>query len=80
LLIPIDQNSRYELLTKKTGPFVDYQLIKDKEENVKYKVPYGKAFPYVIFENQLFIAKDYNVSNIRKAKSSGYEKYTLTEY
>jgi len=77
-LISTDSTRQYALEAVETGPFTDYFLIiRDRED--KFKVSYGKAFPFVIHQGQLFIPTEKNVRNSEKAARVSYERYTLPD-
>ncbi|MEQ8546282.1 MAG: hypothetical protein RIC03_00135 [Cyclobacteriaceae bacterium] len=79
LLIVYENSERYTLTTETTGPFTDYHIIHDRKADTRYKVPYGNAFPYVIYENELFIADRFNVANSSEALEANYETFTLSK-
>jgi hypothetical protein len=72
--ISLDSINNYQFEVSTTGPWTDYYVIV-KNGRTKYKVPYGKAFPLVIYNNELFIPDTYNVANNIKAETANYERY-----
>jgi hypothetical protein len=77
LIIDSTNQNHYKFKTVTTGPWIDYYLIV-KNRWIKYEVPYGKAFPFIIYHDQLYIPDHYNVANSESAESASYEKYVLT--
>ena len=77
LVYNLDSNERFTFETKTTGPWTDYYLLKDKASGKAFKIPYGKAFPFIIQNNRLYIPVLKNIYNSKKALISTYEKYDL---
>ncbi len=78
LLISLDTTNIYKLEVEKTGPWVDYSVI-TKNDEMRFKVPYGKAYPYVIHNNELFIPDRYSIANTELAEVAKYEGYKLVK-
>jgi len=74
--ISLDSLNNFRFQVSTTGPWTDYYIIV-KNEWTKYKVPFGKAFPLVIYDNELFIPDRYNVANTKEAEIARYERYKL---
>lgn len=77
-LISFDTVNMYKLDVEQTGPWIDYYVI-TKNDEVKFKVPYGKASPFVIHHDELFIPDRYNIANTAVAEIAKYEIYKLPE-
>jgi hypothetical protein len=75
-LISLDSLNTYRFEVSTTGSWTDYYIIV-KDQWTKYKVPYGKASPFVIYDNELFIPDRYNVANNKDAEIASYERYRL---
>jgi hypothetical protein len=75
-LISVDSANLYRFEVSETGPWTDYYVI-TKNDTKKFKVPYGKAFPFVIYDNELFIPDIRNVANTEAAERARYERYRL---
>jgi galactose mutarotase-like enzyme len=73
----LESLDKYRLEVKTTGPWTDYYVLENLTKHKKYRIPYGKPFPFVVFNNDLYIPTDYNVSGIEQASSIKYEKYNL---
>jgi len=77
LIIDSTNNNSYKFKTVTTGPWTDHYLIV-KNRWIKYEVPYSKAFPFIIYHDQLYIPDRFNVANSESAEIASYEKYVLT--
>ncbi len=75
-LIPLDSVNTYRFEVSETGPWTDYYLIV-KNDREEFKVPFGKAFPFVIHDNELFIPDRFNIANTETAEKVRYERYKL---
>ena len=75
-LMTLDSVNVYEFDVSTTGPWTDYYII-IKNNKEKFKVPYGKAFPFIIHDNELFIPDRFNIANTRTAEIAKYERYRL---
>lgn len=75
-LMTLDSANIYRLEASETGPWTDYYVI-IKNEREKFKIPYGKAFPFVIHDNELFIPDRFNIANTETAEKAKYERYRL---
>jgi hypothetical protein len=75
-LMSVDSANIYQFEVSRTGPWTDYYVI-IKNDTKKFKVPYGKAFPFIIHDNELFIPDRFNVANTEKAEIARYESYKL---
>jgi hypothetical protein len=75
-LMTSDSVNVYQFDVSKTGPWTDYYLI-IKNDREKFKVPYGKAFPFIIHDNELFIPDRFNIANTERAETAKYERYRL---
>lgn len=77
ILTNLDTLSKYKIEVVKTGPYTDYYVLIDENTNSKFKIDYGEAFPFVVFRDTLYIAKQYNVRNMEMAEIAKYKKYSL---
>ncbi len=75
-LMTIDSVNVYQFDVSTTGPWTDYYVI-IKNDREKFKVPYGKAFPFIIHDNELFIPDRFNIANTETAEIAKYERYRL---
>jgi len=62
-LVCLDQNCKYEIKTVKTffGPWVAYDKLIDLEREVSYHIEQGKPYPYLIYNNKLYITNKFNI-------------------
>lgn len=74
----LESLDKYKVEVKTTGPWTNYYVLENMTHKKKYKIPYGKPFPFVVFKNDLYIATDFNVSGLDEAASIKYEKYRLS--
>jgi len=75
-LMTLDSVNVYRFKVSETGPWTDYYVI-IKNDREKFIVPYGKAFPFVIHDNELFIPDRFNIANTETAETVKYERYRL---
>jgi hypothetical protein len=75
-LMTLDPVNVYQFHVSKTGPWTDYYVI-IKNDREKFEVPYGKAFPFLIHDNELFIPDRFNIANTHTAEVAKYERYRL---
>jgi hypothetical protein len=61
--LPINKKKNYSLETINTliGPWVSYEKLLDKENNLFYKIDQGTPSPYIVFKNKLYIPKMFNI-------------------
>ncbi len=79
-LIILDKKDNYKLEVKKTGPWVDYSLLKNEDGSLEIKIPRGFPHPYIIYKNKMYLSKDYNVvsrNNYENIINSSYYEYTI---
>ncbi len=79
-LIILDKKDNYKLEVVKTGPWVDYSILKKKNGSVEIRIPRGFPHPYIIYKNKVYLSKDYNVinrNNYENIIKSSYYEYVL---
>jgi hypothetical protein len=77
-LLTTDSINDFRFEVSETGPWTDYYII-IKNDKKKFKVPYGKPFPFVIHDNELFIPDRFNVANTQSAEEAMDERYRLED-
>jgi hypothetical protein len=85
-LIVLDINKKYKDSSVSYYPFgpeswVKYRLLIDLNKNKKYKLPRKPSRPYIIYDNRLYIPKEYNIiatlNNIGPIHTIKYDEYIL---
>lgn len=61
--LPKNKKTNYSLETINTliGPWVSYEKLLDKENNLFYKIDQGLPSPYIVFKNKLYIPNMFNI-------------------
>jgi hypothetical protein len=75
-LMTLDSVNVYQFDVSTAGPWTDYYVI-TKNDREKFKIPYGKAFPFIVHDNELFIPDRFNIANTETAEIAKYERYRL---
>lgn len=78
----LSENCNYDLETIETwyGPWVSYNRLIDKENKISYRIDQGTPYPYVLFNQELYIAKKYNVlTTVKDFSSLVFVRYSLRE-
>lgn len=78
--ICLDSISFYEVETINTiiGLWVDYIKLKDNKNNLSYRIDLGMATPYIVFDEKLYICKDFNpLTKIKGSKDLSFYCYYL---
>ncbi len=63
LLASLDGKGKFTLETVETwaGPWVAYDKLIDNSRNKSYRIDQGVPYPYVIYENKLYLTDRFNV-------------------
>ena len=79
-LIVLDKKDVYKLEVKKTGPWVDYSLLRKEDHSLEVRIPRGFPHPYIIYNDKIYLSKDYNVisrNNYENIIKSLYHEYAI---
>jgi len=76
-VLGLDKIRQYEFEAVTTGPWTDYYCLRDKSHDKEYKIPYGEAFPFVIYEGSLYIPTSYNLADSEDAGAGSYKRFVL---
>lgn len=78
----LDKNKNFSLETIDTwiGPWVAYDKLIDESKNISYRIDYGKPFPYVVFDNKLYLTDKFNIfTSVRDYSALEFTCYTLKD-
>jgi hypothetical protein len=73
----LEKESKYDTKMLKSGPFIDGYILTDKEREKKYKINNGTPFPYILYNNILYLPLEFNVLYMDGIRNEMFMKYTL---
>ncbi|HMT55029.1 MAG TPA: hypothetical protein PLC27_07685 [Saprospiraceae bacterium] len=79
-LVSLDENENFSLETIDSwiGPWVAYDKLIDGSKNISYRIDYGKPFPYVVFDNKLYLTDKFNVfTTVKDYSTLEFTRYEL---
>lgn len=74
-IMVLDKTNNYNLVVVKTGPWVDYSLLERDDRNMKFRIPRGFAHPFILYNNKMYLSKDYNIISL-----NNYNNMTISLY
>jgi len=76
----LECEEKYEIKTipTKIGPWVDYTELKNKKKVVRYKIDQGTPFPYLVYNDQLYLVNKFNLfTNLEDITKIEVTRYDL---
>lgn len=77
-LVCLNENCNFKIETIKTkfGSWIAYKKLMDIDNEISYRIEQGRPFPYIIYNNRLYITNQYNLLFTKK----DYKKFDFIVY
>ncbi len=81
LCVNVSDSSRFFTEPEPTiiGPWISYEKLIDKKNNIIYKIATGTPSPYIIFRNKVYIPNEYNIFCGEDFREAMYTVYQLKQ-